>query len=268
MRLTAFYTKISKATELSFFYGEGLFDEATVGVGNEDSFISEIITGIDKKNIGAEFGFEYQLTSTIKATVNASYGQYTYDNNPNVYLNDDAQASLTNTSPITNFGSTYLKDYRMPGMPQQAYSFGLEYRDPKFWWISANINHLDDNYLDVSAVRRTTNFVDDNGIGYDGATIDNVRKVLKQEKFDAFQLLNLAGGKSWRISSKNRNTVGFFASINNVLDVTYKTGGFEQSRKATYPDYVADNSNGTPSFGPKYFYGYGRTYFLNVYINL
>ena len=269
LRLTAFYAKISKATELAFFYGEGLFDSEAVGAGNEDSFISEIITGIDKKNIGAEFGLEYQLTSTIKATATASYGQYTYSNNPDLYLNDDAQASTTNSSPISNFGKTYLKDSRMPGMPQQAYSFGLEYRDPKFWWISANINHLDDNYLDVSAVRRTTNFVDDNnGIGFDGATEDNVRAALKQEKFDAFQLLNLAGGKSWRISSKNRNTIGFFASINNVLDITYKTGGFEQSRKATYPDYVADNANGTPNFGPKYFYGYGRTYFLNVYINL
>ncbi len=41
----------------------------------------------------------------------------------------------------------------------------------------------------------------------------------------------------------------------------------EQSRKATFPDYQADNANGTPSFGPKYFYGYGRTYFLNLYIN-
>jgi hypothetical protein len=60
---------------------------------------------------------------------------------------------------------------------------------------------------------------------------------------------------------------GFFASINNVFDVTYKTGGFEQSRKATFPDYVADNANGTPSFGHKYFYGFGRTYFVNFYIN-
>lgn len=37
--------------------------------------------------------------------------------------------------------------------------------------------------------------------------------------------------------------------------------------KATFPDLVADNANGTPSFGPKYFYGYGRTYFVNFYIN-
>ena len=84
---------------------------------------------------------------------------------------------------------------------------------------------------------------------------------------DNFTLVNLTGGKSWRISKANRNTVGFFASINNLLDIEYKTGGFEQSRKATFPDLQADQANGTPSFGPKYFYGYGRTFFVNFYIN-
>ena len=268
LRLTAFMSKVRNATELSFFYGEGLFDEDIVGDGNEDSFISEIVTGISKKNIGGELGAEYQITSTIKATVAASYGEYTYDGNPNVKLNDDGQANSQNSNPITDFGSSYLKDYRQPGIPQQAYSFGLEYRAPAFWWIGANVNYLADSYIDVSSVLRTTNFVDaGDGLGFDGANEQNVRDLLKQEKFDNFTLVNLVGGKSWRVSNKNRNTVGFFASINNVFDIEYKTGGFEQSRKATYPDLQADLANGTPSFGPKYFYGYGRTYFVNFYFN-
>jgi hypothetical protein len=69
------------------------------------------------------------------------------------------------------------------------------------------------------------------------------------------------------INSKTRSTVGFFASVNNVLDVEYKTGGFEQSRKASYTALQQDQVNGTPAFGSKYFYGYGRTYFVNLYIN-
>ncbi len=265
LRVSAFASKIQNATELSFFYGEGLFDEDAVGDGNEDSFISEIVTGIDKKQIGGELGVEYQLTSTLKVLASASYGQYTYDNNPNVKLNDDAQASATNTNPLTDFGPAYLKDYRLPGMPQQAYSFGLEYRDPHFWWIGANINYLADSYLDVSNLLRTSNFVvEEDGIGYAGATPDVVRNILKQEKFDPYSLLNVTGGKSWKVKS---TTFGFFAAINNVLDTTYKTGGFEQSRKASFPEYQADNAYGTPSFGPKYFYGYGRTFFVNLYVN-
>lgn len=262
-RVTGFASRVQNATEISFFYAEGIGED--VDGNDQDSFISELLTGIEKRNFGAEIGLEYQFTSTIKGTVAASYGQYLYGNNPNLKINDDAQATLTNTQPVVDFGKAYLKNYRLPGMPQTAASLGLEYRDPNFWWVGANINYLADSYLDISNITRTDNFsLNSIGISYPGATEEAVRQALKQEKFANFNLLNLTGGKSWRIDT---TTIGFFASINNVLDTTYKTGGFEQSRKATFPDLQADNANGTPSFGSKYFYGYGRTYFINVYVN-
>ena len=262
-RLTGFASKVQNATEISFFYAEGIGED--VDGNDQDSFISELLTGIEKRNFGAEIGLEYQFTSTIKGTVAASYGQYLYGNNPNLKINDDAQATLTNTQPVVDFGKAYLKNYRLPGMPQTAASLGLEYRDPNFWWVGANINYLADSYLDVSNITRTDNFsLSNNGISFPDATEAAVRQALKQEKFANFNLLNLIGGKSWRVDT---TTIGFFASINNVLDTTYKTGGFEQSRKATFPDLQADNKFGKPSFGPKYFYGYGRTYFINLYIN-
>jgi hypothetical protein len=262
-RVTGFASRVQNATEISFFYAEGIGED--VDGNDQDSFISELLTGIEKRNFGAEIGLEYQFTSTIKGTVAASYGQYLYGDNPNLKINDDAQATLTNTQPVVDFGKAYLKNYRLPGMPQTAASLGLEYRDPNFWWVGANINYLADSYLDISNITRTDNFsLNSIGISYPGATEEAVRQALKQEKFANFNLLNLTGGKSWRIDT---TTIGFFASINNVLDTTYKTGGFEQSRKATFPDLQADNANGTPSFGSKYFYGYGRTYFINVYVN-
>ena len=58
------------------------------------------------------------------------------------------------------------------------------------------------------------------------------------------------------------------AGINNLFDITYKTGGFEQARNASYRELNQDVSSGNPAFAPKYFYGYGRTYFVNVYFNL
>ena len=263
-RITGFFTKIQDATEISFFYAENIGDTE----GDEDSFVSEIVTGIEKQNLGMELGLEYQITSTIKATAAASYGQYIYSDNANLKTNDDNIAA-TGNNPITDVGTVYLKNYRQPGMPQTAASFGLEYRDPNFWWIGANVNYLGNTYLDVSSVLRTDNFTIDGstGVSFPGATEETVRNALKQEEFDGFTLVNLTGGKSWRISNANRNTVGFFASINNVFDIKYKTGGFEQSRKATYPDLQQDLASGTRAFGPKYFYGYGRTYFVNFYIN-
>ena len=282
-KVTAYFSKIKNATETSFYYADGIFgnDDAT-DTNDSNAFVSETVTDISKKNIGAELGFEYQITSTIKLTTAAAYGQYTYDNNPTVLITNDAKATLDNMNPVTDFGTATMKNYRQPGMPQQAYSFGVEYRDPKFWNIGANINYLADNHLDISPIMRTSNFFINpaTGFNFPEATVERGRELLKQEKFDPISLLNIIGGKSWRIDGK---TLGFFASINNVLDVTYKTGGFEQARNANFRQLNQDASSATPAiaatptsnaipanypaFAPKYFYGYGRTYFVNLYLN-
>jgi len=272
-RITGFYSTIENSTETSFFYGEGIFEG-----DDADAFVAETVTGVNKRMMGGELGMEYQLTSTLKVNASASYGQYTYSNNPNVSINNDALAVLNtndggtgtvtaNPATTVEFGKASLKNYRLPGMPQQAYSVGLEYRDPHFWWVSGNANYLADNYIDVSSLIRTENFFKDPmqpGIPFSPISAEEAKSFLHQEKFDNFFLFNLQGGKSWRVG---KQTVGFFATVNNVLDKTYKTGGFEQSRSANYANLKADLANGTPSFGSKYFYGYGRTFFVNLYIN-
>ena len=265
-RLTAFYSNIKNATETSFYFGEGIFGDD--GGDGGDAFVAETVSNIEKQNIGLELGMEYQITSTIKLTATGAYGEYTYNNNPNVVLNNDNNASPTKTNPVTDFGTAKLKGYRLPGGPQSAASFGVEYRDPKFWWIGANANYLANNYLDISSLLRTDNFfknpLDSEGLPFPEATDERARELLKQEKFDDFMLVNLTGGKSWKIKS---TTFGLFATVNNVLDVSYKTGGFEQTRNANFREVNQDVSSGTPAFAPKYFYGYGRTYFVNLYIN-
>ncbi len=268
-RITGYYSRISNSTDIAFYFAEGIgvLDENTNELvsGNGNAFVAEIVTGLIKKNLGGELGIEYQLTSTIKGTASISYGQYTYDSNPNVKLNADTNRS------VIDYGSATLKNYKQPGMPQQAYAVGLEYRDPKFWWIGVNANYLADNYIDISPLLRTNNFFkkanDPDGFPFLGATEAAGRKLLKQEKFNPITLINLVGGKSWRTSYKNRNTIGFFVSINNVLDKTYKTGGFEQARNANFEQLSQDMEGPARSFGPKYFYGYGRTCFLNLYYN-
>jgi hypothetical protein len=253
-RFTGYFSETLNTTDINFYYGDALGADS-------GAFVNEIVTGLNKKNKGVEVGLEYQITSTIKVTGVAAYGDYRYTNNPDITTTDDA------TGTTTEYGETYLKDYKISGMPQQAYSFGVEYRDPKFWWIGANANYLSDNYLDVSNIKRTNNYytsADNAGLlqPIDQTLAD---KYLTQEKFDPFTLINLVGGKSWRIQQKY--TIGLFANVNNVFDVTYKTGGFEQSRNATYrQDYEDHQSTGPSVFAPKYFYGYGRTYMVNIYL--
>lgn len=268
-RLTGYFAKIQQAAETSFYYAEGIFQD-TDGTGGVqgNAFVAETLKDVDKKYIGLEAGLEYQLSPTFKFAGSIAFGKYTYGNNQEVLISQDALATTANNSPVTNFGHALIKNYNLPGMPQQAYSFGAEYRDPKFWWIGANINYLSNNYLDVAPLLRTTNFLsntlDIDGFPYPELDTNREKVLLKQEKFNSLFLLNLSGGKSWSSSGK---TFGFFASINNLLDTGYKTGGFEQARKANYRKLNQDISSGNPAFAPKYFYGYGRTFFANFYIN-
>lgn len=264
--LTAYYTTIKDATKTSFFYAEGIFDNGA-GYTNTNAFVSQTLTHLDKKNMGVELSLEYQISATLKTSFSAGYGQYIYDNNPNVSINNDAVASVENTNPSYDFGTALLKDYKQAGMPQQAYALGIEYRDPKYWWIGANINYLAETYIDVSPISRTNSFYTNpaSGFTFPEATEARAAELLKQEKFDPVMLLNFIGGKSWRINGKY---LGLFVSINNALDTKYKTGGYEQARNANFRQLNQDVSSGTPSFGNKYFYGYGRTYFVNLSFNL
>jgi hypothetical protein len=266
MRLTAYYALIKNSTKTSFFYAEGIFDNGA-GYDATDAFVSQTLTHLNKKNIGSELSFEYQISSTLKATLSAAYGNYTFDSNPDVLITNDANAVKADKQTTFDFGKAYLKNYKQAGMPQQAFSVGLEYRDPKFWWIGTNINYLTDSYIDVSPIARTAQFYINpaNGFPFPEVTKERGDELLKQEKFNPISLFNFSGGKSWRVYGKY---VGLFASVNNALDLTYRTGGFEQARNANFRALNQDVSSGSPSFGPKYYYGYGRTYFVNLTIGL
>lgn len=250
-RFTGYFNETQNSTDVAFYYADA------INAGNGE-FVNEILSGQNKRNKGIEAGLEYQVTSTIKATAVAAYGDYTYTNNPNLAINADGE-----TNAVFN-GKSYLKGYKQAGMPQQAYSAGLEYRDPKFWWISANVNYLSNNYLDVAPLLRTDKYITDSdqaNYPFDSALSANY---LTQEKFKDFTLVNLVGGKTWRIQEK---TLGLFANVNNVFDIRYKTGGFEQARNASYSELYKDHQGPNRSFGPKYFYGYGRTFMVNLYLN-
>lgn len=252
-RLTGYYTKFEDVTETSFFFAEGLR-------GDEADFVAEILTGAEKLHFGGEFGIEIQVVPTVKIIGAAAVGQYTYNNNPQLYIQSDVFTELE-----SDFGKAYIKDYKLSGTPQRAYSLGFEYRDPKFWWFSANANLMSHNYLDISPLLRTDNFyLRADGLPFPEATQEEVDLLLKQERFDDAFVVNIAGGKSWRL--KNNYYLGFFASVNNVLGDLFKTGGYEQSRNANYLELKQDKDLQYPTFGPKYYYGNDTSYYLNVYL--
>lgn len=254
-RITGFYGEFKDVTEISFYFADGI---SGFGRDSTTAFVQEVLTDIEKRHYGIEFGWEVQVTSTLKLKTSGSLGEYIYNNNPSLYLTSD------DFSNIREMGRSFLRNYRLPGGPQHAAQFGFEYRDPDYWWISATANYFSQAFVDVAPLSRTRNFLTDTD-GLPITTYDETtaKELLKQEQFDDYYLVNLVGGKSWRIKDKY---LGFFASINNILDTSYKTGGYEQSRNVNYTLLKIDKEREKPVFGSKYWFGPGTTYYAHVYL--
>ena len=255
LKLTGYYSRFQNMNEISFFFAQGLS-----GLEESSDFVSEIMTGSSRDHYGIEFGVESKISSTLKASAGVALGEYVYTNNPNLYLTSD---DIRGTA---DYGTTYIENYKVPGTPQRGYSLGLEYRNPNYWFISANGNYLSNNYIDISPIIRTEKFYvnpdDPDGFPFADASENEARRLLRQEKFDDLFLLNFFSGKSWKIDNYY---IGVILSVNNILDNRYKSGGYEQSRNANYNLLKQDVDSSSRIFGPRYWYGYGRTYYLNIY---
>ena len=253
-RLTGFFTEIENTAETNFFYTEtAITDEI------DKDFVAQTVDGIQKRHFGLEFGAEAQLHPTVKLTAAAAIGQYTYINNPSLYISaGDVNKAIDEVK---------MKNYHVPSGPQQAYSLGLEYRNPKYWWVGATANFLAQNYVSLSALNRTSQFFIDPATKapYSNIDLDKARQLLKQERLDDVFLVNLVGGKSWRVK---KTYINLMASVNNLFNTKFLSGGFEQSRTANYSRMLQDNAQGVPSFGNRYFVGYGRTYMINLAVSL
>ena len=250
-RATAFYTKTADEVETSFGY---LDLSATT---DASLFTAEVLSGVDKQYFGTELAVEAQLTTTITAHAVASIGQYTYANNPDLYYFTDDYADL---GGLSYSGITYLKDFKLASSPQKGYSFGLEYRDPNYWWVGATANYLADNYVDVSPSKRTEAYVQNEyGEVYPEVTESGLREFLRQEKFSNEFMLNANIGKSFRFGDYYAI---ISANVNNVLNnKNYRTGGFEQLRLADYQ--VESEPYNRTIFGNRYWYDQGTSYFIN-----
>ena len=244
-------------SKISYYFTEGISNVEKTEVG---AFFQEILTGIDMENLGIEASLEVPLGGGLKLKGIASIGKSNYASNPDLYV------TTTDFKEPVDLGMSYLKGYVSSGSPQQVYSIGFEYSSPDYWWISGSLNHFSKSYLSVAPVKRTKNFVlDSDGFLLNDLDMKRVSQSLMQEELDPYVNLNIVGGKSWKIKTRY---FGFFASINNLLNSFYRTGGFEQSRVSNYSQMTEELERSKPLFGPKYWYSYGTTFFTSVYFRI
>lgn len=277
MRLTGYLVDTKNDTNVQRFFADGIkltaVDDSGAESVTQSTFVNQIMSNVEKRNIGAEFGLQVKVTPTLTLNGLASYGQYTYQNNPNVYLIADASGVLNEvvngqviTKNYKDLGVSHLKNYKSGGTPQEAYTVGFRYNSPKYWWIGGNWNYLGNNYLDPSPALRTENFVQNPNTHapYEDLDKESLKSLLTQHKLPSANFINLNAGKSWLIG---KYYFMISATVNNILNNrNYITGGFEQTRDVNFRGLNEDVSSGYPNFAPKLWYTQGRSYFINAQV--
>ncbi|MBN2174104.1 MAG: TonB-dependent receptor plug domain-containing protein [Bacteroidales bacterium] len=229
-RLTVFYTKFIDQVYLRSFYHEDL-----------RSFINYQMTGVDKLNYGLELGIEAKVSQTLTLIGVVAHGVYIYDSRPEITISAD------NVAEVISNRTAYLKNYRDGGFPQTALSGGVKYFY-NYLFAGFNVNYYDNVYIEINPDRRTID-----GAGNYDPDYPERDEILKQEKLKPAATLDAYIGKSWKIQDYY---ISLNFSVSNILNTTdFAFGGFEQYR---YDPFDLDR------FPNKYFYLYGRQYFLNI----
>jgi len=242
-RMSGYFTRFKDQMNVITFFND-----------QYNNFTNYALNGIDKVHFGAELGAEIKLIRNVTVNAAAAIGRY--------YYNSRQTAMVTNnnsTEVIVPQETVYSENYRVGSTPQEAYTLGVQYRSPKFWFVGINANYFDQMWLEFNPVRRTQLAVD--GLPKNGAQRN---EILAQERLKGQATVDFFGGYSYKIPKSwgfKKNT--FFVinvGISNILNNTnIVTGGFEQLRF----DFDLKNAN---KFPPKYFYSFGLNYFASATI--
>jgi hypothetical protein len=240
IRLNGYYTSFKHGFNVLTFYHE-----------TYQNFVNYALSNIDKLHFGGEFGFEAKVARNITMNGAVAVGRYYYSSRQN------AVVTLDNTAEILAEQTVYSENYRVASTPQEAYSLGITYQSPKFWFISLTGNYFDQRWLDFNPVRRTSAAVD--GIDPKGM---RWHEIIDQAKLATAHTVDFFGGYSYKISRAAQKQKPMFlvlnTGINNLLnDKNIITGGYEQLRF----DFDTKDPNQFPA---KYYYAYGLNYFVSL----
>ncbi len=238
LRLTGYHTVFQNQTELMSYYHDDYL-----------TYVNMSLTGIDKVHQGLELGTEWKATKALSLSLVAALGNFVFTSRPEAVISTENGTRADTTELI------YQKYFFVNGTPQQAGSFGIRYAAPHYWYFNANLNYFDKIYLDFNPLRRSSAALANLGPGD-----PMIGVITKQEKLSNGFTLDASIGKSIRMKGGYFININF--SVNNILDnQELKTGGYEQLRF----DFTEKNIN---KFPPKYFYAYGRSFFLNFNIRI
>ncbi len=256
-RLTGYYTRIMDQARVNFFFSD---------TGYGSAFVQEVTSGLDVLHKGLELGLELDLGPSVQLSAVAALGDFRYASDPDVdlyFLPGDAPGDLREPSGNVSLGPAALKGRNAPAGPSRALGLGMHYRGRAYWWVGTTLSFLSHQYPSPAFLKHTRSFLLDpeTGVEVGGFLRDVYSRAIREQALPPVYLLNVTGGKSWK---RGTHYISLFISIANVLDAFYLSGGYESGRNGNLRQWHADHLSGSPSFGTRFWPGFGRTFFLNL----
>lgn len=249
------------------------YSDYILASSSQSGLVQEHLSNLDLVGLGWRIGMSLDLGGRIKLKGIHVLTDYVYLNDAKLFLaGTNFSSSETSGSPeptdLNRFGSrrVFLSNRHARSGPEQVVQASLMYRDPTNWWTEISWTHFKDRYVNMSHLRRSvdalTQFPRETNVIQDPTEL---RDLWRQEKLPNFSLIQLKIGASWRIQDAY---LSLFGSIQNLLNLSFYSGGFESSRPAHIHQLISDNNRPHgPLFGNKYFAGRGRNYYLTFSIN-
>ncbi len=239
--ITAYWTGFYGGTERTSFYDD-----------NVSAFTNYVISDVRRENKGIELGLAYKITPSLTATFAGTIASYRYKNNP------EGTRSYENGLYDDKTQTVYLKNYRVGGTPQQAYSLGLDWAAPKNWFFGIDANWMRDSWVKLAPVyhEEIPGLWGASGITSEQDVMNLITDFARQQKMNNAFTLNVSIGKVIYINRK--------VSMNINLNVDNITNNRNIMQNA-YQQGRIDNKNWNPEKYPnKYTYAQGTKVFLNV----
>jgi hypothetical protein len=238
-RASAYYTQFSGRNQNYRFFIDNL------GFGNV------VWSDVDQLNYGAELAVEAKITSSLSVSAVAALGNYVYNDEARVHRFEDVR-----NEPDVVFGpegdELFLDGLQVTNGPQNAYTLGLQLRPKGYWFAYLNFNYYDRVFIAPYPLNRWSETV----VGLDPQSPE-YESIINPFRPDGAFTMDFFGGKSFKFGDV---FLYLNVGVNNVLDnQNFITGGFEQFR------FDFDVRDGEDSnFQPRYFYLFGRNYFVNI----
>jgi len=220
--LNGYWINIYNAMDVMSFYHDGY-----------RNLVNYALSDIGSKMVGLEFSMAVSLNGRVTFNSAISAGKFVYHGRPNYIVMAD------NEPYISEKGFLYIDQFPVTGLPQLALYNGFTYRSNSNLFLNLSSSYMGNQWLpihlDVDQITRPNNLP------------------------NAF-ILDFSAGYSCRIKKFRDGSayyLQFFLGVNNLMNQSIITGGYEQLRF----DLPGGDVNKFPN---KYYYSLGTLYSLSV----